>query len=166
MRSLDDPSQMEEERRICYVGMTRAKERLYLLHAASRVQHGMSRRAARSRFLDDVPEAELQRPEGATATSGLTARERRAALAARQPEQSDEPHEPVFAPGDRVVHDHFGTGVVVSCELVPGDQQVTVAFEGRGVKKLMLSFAPLAAATPPEAGETGEATENDPPPFD
>ena len=163
MRSLDDPSQMEEERRICYVGMTRAKERLYLLHAASRFQRGMARRATRSRFLDDVPEIELERPAGTTVTSGLTARERRAALATRQPEQADEPQEPVFAPGDRVVHDHFGAGVVVSCELVPGDQQVTVAFEGQGVKRLMLSFAPLAEATPPEAAD---AAVEDPPPLD
>ena len=70
--------------------------------------------------------------------------ERRAALAERQP-QEDVPQEPAYAPGDRVVHAQFGRGVVVSCELVPGDQQVVVAFEGRGVKKLMLSFAPLAA---------------------
>ena len=75
---------------------------------------------------------------------GLTARERRAALAARD-DTSDVPQEPEFAPGDRVVHASFGRGVVVSCELVAGDQQVTVAFEGQGVKKLMLSFAPLAA---------------------
>jgi DNA helicase-2/ATP-dependent DNA helicase PcrA len=143
IRSIDDPAQLEEERRICYVGMTRAKERLYLLHAASRFHQGSTRRSIRSRFLDDVPEADLARPAATTAT-GLTARERRAALAERKP-QEDVPQQPAHAPGDRVVHAQFGRGVVVSCELVPGDQQVTVAFEGRGVKKLMLSFAPLAA---------------------
>ena len=146
IRSIDDPAQLAEERRICYVGMTRAKERLYLLHAASRFYQGSMRRSIRSRFLDDIPEADLARPAAAEAT-GLTARERRAALAARQPEPSEEdlPQEPAHAPGDRVVHAQFGRGVVVSCELVPGDQQVTVAFEGQGVKKLMLSFAPLTA---------------------
>ncbi len=156
IRSIDDPAQLEEERRICYVGMTRAKERLYLLHAASRFHQGSMRRSIRSRFLDDIPEADLARP-AATRATGLTARERRAALAARQPEQPEEdiPQEPAYAPGDRVVHAQFGRGVVVSCELVPGDQQVTVAFEGQGVKKLMLSFAPLTAEDA-EAGATGD----------
>ena len=146
IRSMDDPAQLAEERRICYVGMTRAKKRLYLLHAASRFHQGSMRRSIRSRFLDDIPETDLTRPAAAEAT-GLTARERRAALAARQPDQSEEdlPQEPAHAPGDRVVHAQFGRGVVVSCELVPGDQQITVAFEGQGVKKLMLSFAPLTA---------------------
>ncbi len=156
IRSIDDPAQLEEERRICYVGMTRAKERLYVLHAASRFHQGSMRRSIRSRFLDDIPEADLARPAAAE-TTGLTPRERRAALAARQPEQPEEaiPQEPAYAPGDRVVHAQFGRGVVVSCELVPGDQQVTVAFEGQGVKKLMLSFAPLTA----EDAEAGAASD-------
>jgi hypothetical protein len=45
------------------------------------------------------------------------------------------------------VHEHFGAGVVISCEIVPGDQHITVAFDSKGVKKLMLSFAPMAAAS-------------------
>ena len=157
IRSIDDPAQLEEERRICYVGMTRAKERLYLLHAMSRFHQGSMRRSIRSRFLDDVPEADLARPAAAQAT-GLTARERRAALAARQPDE-DAPQQPAHAPGDRVMHAQFGRGVVVSCELVPGDQQVTVAFEGQGVKKLMLSFAPLTAEDA-DAGGGGARVES------
>ena len=153
VRSLDDPQQLEEERRIVYVGMTRAKERLYLTHALSRFHHGMLRRGTPSRFLDDIPAAELQHPTGAMHPSGLTARERRAALAARQPER-EQPEGPAFAAGDRVVHAQFGRGVVVSCTPVPGDQQVTVAFEGAGIKKLMLSFAPLAAEGAADGGET------------
>ena len=148
IRSLDDPEQMQEERRLCYVGMTRARERLYLVHAVSRFHNGTLRRATPSRFLGDVPDGDLSRPAAAR-EAGLTARERRAALAARQAEdepQDDQPQEPVYRPGDRVAHAQFGRGVVVSCALVPGDQQVTVAFEERGVKKLMLSFAPLTRA--------------------
>ena len=148
IRSLDDPEQMQEERRLCYVGMTRAQERLYLVHAVSRFHNGTLRRATPSRFLGDVPDGDLSRPAAAR-EAGLTARERRAALAARQAEdepQDDQPQEPVYRPGDRVAHAQFGRGVVVSCALVPGDQQVTVAFEERGVKKLMLSFAPLTRA--------------------
>ncbi len=155
VRSLDDPAQLEEERRLAYVGMTRARERLYLLHAMSRFHQGSLRRGRRSRFLDDVPEADLVRPAAAT-TPALSPRERRAALAVRQPESvphADEPQQPVYDAGDRVLHAQFGRGVVVSCELVPGDQQVTVAFEAQGVKKLLLSFAPLAA----DEGQSPEA---------
>ena len=161
VRSLDDPAQLEEERRLAYVGMTRARELLYLLHAMSRFHQGSLRRSTRSRFLDDIPEAELARPAAATAAApALSARERRAALAARQPDtdpSAGEPQQPAYAAGDRVVHAQFGRGVVVSCELVPGDQQVTVAFEGQGVKKLMLSFAPLTAVEGTAPSEDPEA---------
>ena len=144
IRSLDDPAQLEEERRIAYVGMTRAQDRLYLLHADSRFHQGARRRSVPSRFLADIPQAELVRPVAAAEAPALTARERRAALAERLAEQ-DESLMPTFAAGDRVLHTKFGRGVVVSCKLVPGDQQVTVAFEGEGVKKLLLSFAPLTS---------------------
>ncbi len=150
IRSLDDPAQLEEERRICYVGMTRAKERLYLLHSSSRFHQGMLRRSTRSRFLAHVPEEVLTHPDGQRPADGLSARERRAALATRRgPGDSlgDEgPQDPAYKAGDPVVHEHFGAGVVISCEIVPGDQHITVAFDSKGVKKLMLSFAPMAAA--------------------
>ncbi len=146
-RSLDDPKQMEEERRVCYVGMTRARERLYLLSALSRFQHGLQRRAIPSRFLRDLPTADVERPEadrssGGGGYDGTTSRERRAAIAARAPLR-DVPTEPAYVGGDRVEHARFGRGVVISCELSAGDQMVTVAFEGVGVKKLALSLAPL-----------------------
>ncbi|MEE8336987.1 MAG: UvrD-helicase domain-containing protein [Dehalococcoidia bacterium] len=164
VRSLDDPAQLEEERRICYVGMTRAQERLYLLHASSRFHQGMLRRSTRSRFLDDVPESVLTHPAGQP-SSALSARERRASLATRrgpgEPAEGDEsPQQPAYKAGDRVVHEHFGAGVVVSCEIVPGDQHITVAFDHKGVKKLMLSFAPMAAAG--AVGEAAEAQLDDP----
>ena len=157
--SLDDPAQMEEERRVCYVGMTRARERLYLLHARRRMRQGRYSGAIASRFLDDIPSDETAR---ARTTRGSrpaeTPRERRAAYAARQAEGWDsvdpggdsgaggEVDEPRYAAGDRVRHAHFGVGVVVACEVTRGDQRVTVAFEGQGVKKLLLSLAPLEPA--------------------
>ena len=151
--SLDDPAQMEEERRVCYVGMTRARERLYLTHARRRMRHGRYSGAIHSRFLDDLPSDETARARstrGARPTE--TPRERRAAYAARQAQGWDsgdpggdggEVDEPRYAAGDRVRHSHFGAGVVVSCEVTRGDQRVVVAFEGQGVKKLLLSLAPL-----------------------
>ena len=146
-RSLDDPAQMEEERRVCYVGMTRAQQRLYLTRARRRFQQGQFRAALPSRFLDDIAEEDTVSAHGARPTH--SARERRAALAQRASagwdnhEEVDE--EPRYAAGDRVQHAQFGPGVVVACEVLRGDQKVTVAFEGKGVKKLLLSLAPLEA---------------------
>ncbi len=151
--SLDDPAQMEEERRVCYVGMTRARERLYLTHARRRMRQGRYSGAIHSRFLDDLPSEETARARAARPTE--TPRERRAAFAARQAEGWDsgdpggdggEVDEPRYSPGERVRHATFGVGVVVSCEVERGDQRVTVAFEGQGVKKLLLSLAPLEPA--------------------
>ena len=147
--SLDDPAQMEEERRVCYVGMTRARERLYLTHARRRMRQGRYSGAIASRFLDALPLEDTARARTARgARPAESPRERRAAYAARQAEgwgdddgSADE--EPRYAPGDRVRHASFGVGVVVSCEVARGDQRVTVAFEGQGVKKLLLSIAPL-----------------------
>lgn len=143
MRAIDEPSQLQEERRVCYVGMTRAQERLYLTHARRRMSYGNLRANPPSRFLGDLPSEDVQTPLGANRAAPRTGglRAAAAAAAADQPEATS----PSFAPGDRVHHASFGNGVVIACDLVPGDQQVTVAFEGKGVKKLMLSFAPLRA---------------------
>ncbi len=153
-RSLDDPAQMEEERRVCYVGITRARQRLYLTRARRRFQYGSFRAALPSRFLDDLPEGVTMSASGgrAPARPARSARERRAGLAqwrTMDPVASDGEaddgavDEPRYNPGDRVTHGTFGPGVVVSCELLRGDQKVTVAFEGKGVKQLLLSLAPL-----------------------
>jgi len=133
IRSFDDPTQLEEERRLCYVGITRAKERLYLVRAFRRQLMGQSQHNPPSRFLRDLPEQAL-----------ASRRSRRdEALEARRPRKAV-PSDAVFAAGDHVRHDRFGDGVVVSCTVTPDDQEVTVAFSGgAGVKKLLLSYAPL-----------------------
>ena len=162
-RSLDDPQQMEEERRVCYVGMTRAKEQLYLLRSYRRFQHGSFRNSSPSRFLRELPEAEVTSFEaGGQRGATMSPRERRAALAARD-RVEETPQDPAYGAGDRVRHPKFGRGVVVACELVSGDQQVTVAFEGQGVKKLLLSLAPLEE----DAGDKADdATGDDVEPTD
>ena len=111
------------------------------------------RRSTRSRFLDDIPDTALSHPVGETPT-GLSARERRAELASRRAladPVDDGPQTPAYEAGEQVIHEKFGPGVVVSCEVVPGDQHVTVAFREHGVKKLMLSFAPLGSVEQPSA---------------
>jgi len=146
LRALDDPAQMEEERRVCYVGMTRAKERLYLTRARRRFMYGNIRANPSSRFLRDLPDDSVTTPLGSSGRRGdsLTASGLRAAADVRREQVDDK--EPMFSPGDRVRHNTFGIGVVIACAIVPGDQQVTVAFPDKGVKKLMQSFAHLERA--------------------
>ena len=188
-RSQDVPDQMEEERRLCYVGLTRARERLYLTHTFRRNVFGNQELSEPSRFLRDIPEALLCRPGGEPVRPkglrerrsapkppaaprpeprsqgiprpakvlpgpGYGDRPREARLAkvlpeasyAEQPRGGPAPAGPLvaqFAAGDRVRHPAFGPGTVVTSLLKGGDEEVTVAFEGKGVKKLLASYAKL-----------------------
>ena len=139
MRSYDEPAQMEEERRLCYVGMTRAQERLYLVRAFRRTFGGHN---PPSRFLADIPRELVTSRERIPA--GTPARER-FALGPRRSEERPKRLDVAFAAGDHVRHPKFGEGIVVSCEeQKSGDQLVIVAFKGEaGIKRLLLSFAPL-----------------------
>jgi DNA helicase-2/ATP-dependent DNA helicase PcrA len=158
MRSMESgsPEQMEEERRLCYVGMTRAKRHLYLVRAFRRAFSGHN---PPSRFLADIPpelaaqsqrapqrEMFSRRHQYATAPGHATA----ASLATmgvsveRTVAGAEEPPLEAFSAGEKVRHPKFGEGIVVSCEPAGGDYQVVVAFQGEaGIKKLLLSFAPL-----------------------
>ena len=141
-RSLDDPFQMEEERRLCYVGITRAKRRIYLTHAFRRTLMGHSTVNKASRFLQDIPKELIAGGEiwqaaeskwGADYMSKSTA----------TPENKPQSPSIVLKAGDRVRHAIFGEGVVVSCTPRQDDTEVVTAFGGAGVKKLLLSFAKL-----------------------
>jgi DNA helicase-2/ATP-dependent DNA helicase PcrA len=158
-RSMDDPEQMEEERRLCYVGVTRAKEHLYLIHTFRRTLYGESEVREPSRFLHDVPQhlikgQEARRPARqqslgleagrfrgqarASATSFSPPRE-----AGQRPAGHPQPTALRFRTGDQVQHQVFGKGVVIESKPVSGDEQVTVAFPGVGLKRLMASMAPM-----------------------
>ena len=145
-RSLEDPAQLEEERRLLYVGMTRARKRLYMFRAFQRRFHGQSGSQIASRFLLEIPES-LVTIRDIRGHSRVADRipdpmwtKRAASTPAPRPatRSADE-----FAPGEKVKHDVFGEGVVVSSSGSGSDTQVTVAFVGEGVKRLMLSFAPI-----------------------
>jgi DNA helicase-2/ATP-dependent DNA helicase PcrA len=149
VRSFDDPNQLEEERRLCYVGITRAKEKLYLVRAFRRFFMGSTLHHPASRFLRDLPEqlidARRTIDEGAAEMRyrGPSLARLRRGLAIGSPRPAA-PSDAMFAAGDHVRHARFGDGVVVSCIVTPEDQEVTVAFKGGGgVKKLLLSYAPL-----------------------
>ena len=158
-RSLDSEDQMEEERRLCYVGMTRAEKRLYLTRAFHRTVYGSSMAGLASRFLRDIPPelitsgtgtgaGTIERGTGNKADGGFAPK--RPSWNAWQPPtpivNRDHPvtERPTLALGDSVRHSSFGEGVVTSLEITAADTEVTIQFAGGvGVKRLLLSFAPL-----------------------
>jgi DNA helicase II / ATP-dependent DNA helicase PcrA len=147
MRSLDDPEQMEEERRLAYVGITRARERLHLSHAFRRASWGSAVFNPVSRFLKDIPPsltATRSRVEGHSTSGPSRVRERLVDWATRAPAREPVLPAAQFKTGDMVRHAKFGQGIVVNTTQRDGDIEVMVAFQGTaGLKKLLLSFAPL-----------------------
>ncbi len=136
-KSLTDPAEIEEERRLCYVGITRAKERLYLLRSQRRTLFGKGSTNRASRFLRDIS------PHLIT-TVGLWKGDSIYPLIDSHPLQECYSSDTLeLKVGDWVYHSKFGDGVVRDCVPDRGDKVLTVAFEQVGVKKLMLSLAPL-----------------------
>jgi DNA helicase II / ATP-dependent DNA helicase PcrA len=132
-RALFDQSEMEEERRLCYVGMTRAREELYMLYADSRVLYGGIQHNTPSRFLSEI-DGEFQ-----THVSPFANQAPQFASPANLV-QTDEPrYVPEINEGDSVRHQLFGIGTVMELD---GDN-ATIYFKGKGAKKLNISFAPL-----------------------
>jgi ATP-dependent DNA helicase UvrD/PcrA len=134
-RSMNDPDEIEEERRLCYVGLTRARERLFLSYAVHRRIHGYGV-GEPSRFLREMPEEHLalvnaSRPEPHFAEP-------------RRVEPFEPPEEawPIRV-GARVRHARFGEGLVVGVERDGADVVVTVGFASVGRKRLSLQYAHL-----------------------
>jgi DNA helicase-2/ATP-dependent DNA helicase PcrA len=148
MRSLGDAVELEEERRLAYVGITRARERLHLSRAAVRSAWGAPQYSPASRFLDEIP-AELIEWERAAATGGASGRgagpSAMASLAQRPGVRvAGNRAVPSLAAGDRVTHDSFGLGTVIRVEGEGERAMAHVDFGGEsGVKRLLLRFAPL-----------------------
>ena len=152
MRSMDDPDQLEEERRIAYVGMTRARKRLYLFRALRRNLYGTMGSGGGSRFLQDIPFSllETQEPSLRSDTGGGRTYPRAAMeplpgrAGARIEPPSPHAGQPPFKAGEKVTHAVFGQGIVVQCVPRPHDYEVTVAFVGnQGVKRLLHSYGKL-----------------------
>jgi len=137
-RSLYDQNEMEEERRLCYVGMTRAKQELYLTYATARLLYGGMQHNPPSRFISEI-DGQFQvdsMGSGSLWQSTQNFHDEQA----HPSYEADEPHYvPELNEGDQIKHQIFGVGTVLDIE---GDN-VTIYFKGKGSKKLNLGFAPL-----------------------
>ncbi len=137
-RSLDEPEAMAEERRLFYVGLTHAQDRVFLVRAFRRRSFGSGGMTEPSRFLDDLPGDRVQ---GAPAPArARAAYDRQTRWEAPLPS----PPEARYRAGMRVAHAAFGEGLVLESELDRDDEIVTIQFAGIGVKRLAVSLAPLA----------------------
>jgi DNA helicase-2/ATP-dependent DNA helicase PcrA len=167
-RSTDERDKLEEERRLLYVGMTRAKRRLYMCYAFRRTSYGRTSVTTRSRFLADIPGELLKQPQkrgtavvspqtsmftGRGGYGGGRAQPRASSGPSTRPgpppspgaprqQKPAAPAEVSFFAGQRVRHATFGEGVVISSRLVDGDEEVTVSFADRE-RRLLASFAKL-----------------------
>ncbi len=163
LQSIYNPDDIEEERRLAYVGITRAKEKLYIVKARQRLLFGQTSRNIPSRFLSEIPD-ELVEETGATslaASMGYSSNERYSSYdddsrdmftrnkATTYSQQSSIKKQPkpvctdTYNIGDTVKHRVFGTGVVLSVQAVANDTLLEIAFDKAGTKKLMANFAKL-----------------------
>jgi DNA helicase-2/ATP-dependent DNA helicase PcrA len=159
LRALGEPAELEEERRLCYVGITRARERLYLTNAWSRTLFGSTQYNPPSRFLDEIPDhlVEMapgsrdsrQRRRGDFGWSGTTGRDRVVDAALRAGQQARARPQPSGADqlglrvGDDVRHAKWGEGVILDVIGSGEKAEAVVRFPSVGEKRLLLSWAPL-----------------------
>lgn len=146
-RSFDDPEAMLEERRLFYVGITRARDRLFLTCSQNRSAYGYAEPVTASRFLDDIPydlldEAQPVRSRGRPA-SRAESRPDRWQMPKPAPAARPAPALPRFQPGMRVQHPTWGEGMVLNCRVQDGDEIVDVHFADIGLKRLVASLARL-----------------------
>lgn len=154
-RSLTDYDEMEEERRLCYVGITRAMEKLYLTYSLQRTIYGQSTYYSKSRFLQEIPSELLYEREeksifrsepafknnygvGKSRNTGFTNTPFKGSKAKEEKTSIED-----IKSGVKVKHGKWGIGTVVERKEQEGDIMVSVAFPGIGIKKLSLSYAPL-----------------------
>ena len=135
-RSMESPAQLEEERRLCYVGITRAMQKLYLTYAESRRLHGTDIFNPPSRFLKEIPAELIDEIRPRAQTTAPYARKRSSSF-------NDTTSDIGFSLGDKVSHPAFGDGIVLNYEGVGESASIQINFEAVGTKWLMLSFAKL-----------------------
>lgn len=143
-QSMYENSGLEEERRLVYVAVTRARQRLYLSHAQSRMLHGKVRYGIPSRFLDEIPEELLKRLNAKPVKRSGSSRDYSELPAMMSKQQSSNQKNAMpWKIGQQVAHAKFGNGVVVSYEGNASDMRIQVNFGREGLKWLALEFAKL-----------------------
>lgn len=161
-RAFTSESELEEERRLCYVGITRAEEELFLTHATIRTLYGSTRYNVASRFIKEIPEGllEVEEPKNndtskskksnnfISNTSKSSIREQKKYLGGyidKKPKKdiANSGNNTDIKSGTKVMHKAWGEGVIVQIKGEGDSTEITVAFEKQGLKKLMLSFAPI-----------------------
>ena len=155
VRSIYDPPELEEERRLCYVAITRARQKLYISHAYERMVFGTTNRNRLSRFVSEIPSDKLELHDTTAARreayqARLQAR-REGGLSTPVPKEAPlagmdarpEASAIDYGPGSRVRHKTFGEGLVLSIRPMGKDSLVEVAFDKVGTKKIMANFAKL-----------------------
>jgi DNA helicase-2/ATP-dependent DNA helicase PcrA len=135
-KSSDDPARLAEERRLCYVGMTRARKKLYLMHTESRFLYGSEMSPTPSRFLREIPSEHIEeiRARKNTISSGF---------APIAPKHTTSINETGYRPGQQVHHQKFGPGTVIDTEGAGKSARVQVNFKHAGSKWLVLAYANL-----------------------
>ncbi len=153
-RSIGEESEMEEERRLCYVGITRAKEKLFLTLAKSRTLFGNTTYNRQSRFIDEIPEDLLKYVgENGCVFNSNTGKPVIRQVGADEWKQrtasfikAEELNIDELVVGTRVIHKKFGTGTITAREQEGNDFKLEINFDGLGMKRLMASFAKLKSA--------------------
>ena len=150
LRSLGDPDELEEERRLCYVGITRARERLYLSHAWARMLFGSTQYNPPSRFLKEIPEHLTAMVEGGRqerAGSIRAGRDQIVDAAMREgparPARGTGADRLGLAVGDDVVHGKWGEGVILEIMGTGDNAEAKIRFPSVGEKHVLLGWAPL-----------------------
>jgi DNA helicase-2/ATP-dependent DNA helicase PcrA len=143
-RALENEKEMPEERRVCYVGITRARDRLYLTCAFRRHLYGKAQAGFPSRFLQEIPQALIAAPGKGAAPVAPPRSGYRERMIERQVEvRPAEPPVQRYADGDRVAHPRFGVGTVIKSTLTRTDEELIVHFDTGGLKTMSGALAPL-----------------------
>ena len=149
-RSLDSEEDLEEERRLAYVAVTRAKKKLYVTSASKRMLYGQTQHNITSRFIREINRELIDKhvnadaaktDTGVTAVQSSTLQQQLARNRNLSKNFTSTPQE--FNPGDRVAHNIFGDGTVLTVKKMANDAMLEIAFEKVGTKKIMANFARL-----------------------
>lgn len=142
-RSFDDEEEMLEERRLFYVGITRAKDQLYLIHPQNKTSFGYPEPVLPSRFMDDIPPDLLEESMSSQAYPGLRHSIQSHSTIWGNANTGEAPYEKKYNPGQRVQHPEWGEGMVLNSRIEGSDEIVDIFFEAVGLKRVVASLAQL-----------------------